>query len=309
MELDARKTTGKKNGLRKENGENTTEFKNNGGKRRMKRIRKLIILMGLIGGLLLMSGCAGIGKTKEDEVKDALRAKYNEEFIIHKISNLPGGVDVVASPLDNPEIVFSARISDDASYVSDDYLKQHINYLIKERVTADLLPFFIDVFVHVDSRFSITDESTDFKNKNLKELIGNMKEYEGDIGEAYIDVFINEDRGTKKDYKNEYYYFSETVNEYVNNKEMIPIIVEFYWIDGETKEEIEKYFSENAEVNNTFIKDILKTDNFQKAIRTKEDEDAGNPRRIVVSFGKESWNDLIDYQEYKRRREILENGN
>lgn len=71
----------------------------------MKVIRKLI-LIGLMVGLFIMSGCAKIGKSKEEIVKEALKTKYNEEFIVHSISNLSGGMDAIVSPEKNQKLYF-----------------------------------------------------------------------------------------------------------------------------------------------------------------------------------------------------------
>ena len=75
----------------------------------MKRIRKLI-LIGFIGGIFIMSGCVGIGKTKEDVAKETLKNKYNEDFVVHEIDSFPDGFDATLSPVNNPSYFLSLKL-------------------------------------------------------------------------------------------------------------------------------------------------------------------------------------------------------
>jgi len=225
----------------------------------MKRIQKLI-LIGLMGWIFIMTGCAGIGKTKEDVAKETLKAKYNEEFIIHSISNLPGGVDVVASPLNNPEIVFSARISDDASYILDDYAKQYISKILNDKFETDLQNYFIESYIRTTANVVLQDSDMDFKQITMDNIDCNINTSEGYTKNIYLEVYIDMEKGTNRDFEGEYNYF-ENVMHTINLETSLTI--HFFAVDGQTLRRVREYYKDNIIWDGSFEKEILGVDNYE----------------------------------------------
>ncbi|GEM_PF-6266751 len=270
----------------------------------MKFHQKTILIM-LCSVLLCMSGCV---KSSDKIIKESLKNKYGEDFIIHETKTLPGGFDATVSPVSNPEILFVARIQSDGTYSFDDYDKRYVDYLLRKKLEKDFAPFFPDVAIFVDSKFSFTDENIDYTGSSLKELIEGMNNGDGYIKEASVYVFVNFDVGTTKKYAEEYDYLTDILDQEIKNNEMIPLKISFFRVDSETKERIKEYFSEDIDIDGYFVSEIVKAneDDFWEGVRDKNQTELGNPPRIVVCFGKDIWKDYLDVEEYTRRRELLE---
>ena len=125
-----------------------------------------------------MSGCAGIGKTKEDVAKETLKNKYNEDFVVHEIDSFPEGFDATLSPVNNPEVLFIARMGNDGKDENDDYQKRYLAYQLNMILKNDLSCFFPKAYFKTDVEISIKDNQFDFRNSSLEGLILNTKEGE-----------------------------------------------------------------------------------------------------------------------------------
>ena len=253
-----------------------------------------------------MSGCAKVGKSKEEIVKEALKTKYNEEFIVHSISNLSGGMDAIVSPEKKPEIVFSARINDEGSYIFDDYYQWYVARLLNDQFKEDLNDLFPEAYFRTEARLPKYTGLAPFQNMNLQEILSVEDLSEESGNECLLYIYIDESKKTPQKYDEEYYYFSKIVDDYIKEKKALPLCVTVYRVDHMTKMEIENYFRKNIAIDENYIKNILKSDDYLSGIIDSNDSDVGNPPNISLNFKKQAKTYLSDITEYKRRRELLE---
>lgn len=267
----------------------------------MKRIRKLILL-GLIGGLLIMSGCI---KSSDSVIKESLKNKYGEDFIIHETKTLPGGFDATVSPVSNPEILFVARVKTDGTVAYDNYCEGIVNYQIKERMMKGITFFFPDVYIFVDSKFNLVDKNIDFKKMSIDEIICKMT----DSKHADIKIFINNEIGSSRKFEEEYRFFSEELEKEVKNNYFLPFSIEMFMVTPNTKKKVEEYFSKDLDIDDNFITNVIGTtkEEYYETVYLENQTQVGNPPSIFIGFDPQYESFLQDEKEYIRRRELLEN--
>ena len=264
----------------------------------MKRIRKFI-LIGFIGGIFIMSGCAGIGKTKEDVAKETLKNKYNEDFVVHEIDSFPDGFDATLSPVNNPEILFAARMSDDGSNESDDYYKQYVSFLLNQKLVPEITQLYNNCFVRTRVSISL-DNDLDVRNKDIKDILDSR------TGDAlvYVDIYFDENRETVK-IEDEYKYYGEVLDEYEDAGDMLPSVIHLYHVDDNTIQQIKKYFEKDLDVDGVYEKEVLKIDRIKGGLFTNSDTEVGTPPNMRVSFVKGNVRTICDMDEFIRRRNLI----
>lgn len=104
-------------------------------------------------------------------------------------------------------------------------------------------------------------------------------------------------------------FFTTENEKRIKSNEMIPIMLTIYKVDGETKKEIENYFKDDLDMDTFFIEKVLKSDDFYSGINTyeKNEKDFGIPPKISIDFICSDEGFVGEFDEYKRRRELLEN--
>ncbi len=172
----------------------------------------------------------------------------------------------------------------------------------------DLEQFFPGAFVHVSSvEIRWEGGDVDFKSLSIEEIIDQSSMEGISTAGCHFYVFIDKEKGTKKDYQAEYKYFTETVDEYIELKRMIPLIVTFVKVDSSTIERLKGYLSKDLDYDGIFEKEVLGVDDFRMGINYFNRTDLGNPTNVVACFDKEADGWIGDYKEYIRRRELFEN--
>ena len=271
----------------------------------MKFHQKTILIM-LCSVLLCMSGCAGIGKTKEDVAKETLKNKYNEDFVVHEIDSFPDGFDATLSPVNNPEVLFIARMGNDGKDENDDYQKRYLAYQLNMILKNDLSCFFPKAYFKTDVEISIKDNQFDFRNSSLEGLILNTKEGEKTYREAHLYIYVDNSVKSTKAYEMEYKYFTETIDEYTSKNKTLPLVVKIYYVNSEYIDKISSYFQNDLDMDGYFEEEILGTTDYLKGVKKKGDEDLGNPPNIMINLKKDEAGYIGDEKEYIRRRELLE---
>ena len=272
-----------------------------------KRIIALLLTTMLVAGAVMMNGCSLQKKpSRVDTAKAALQAKYGEEFNVRIDESYSEVFYATCSPVNNPEVLFEARFSDSTGVTNinqDDYYERYTASLINEILEKDLQKFFPGAYFRIFIDFYPKQEFTDISNHSLEELIGNADE---DKVQAFsVDIYVDEAVGTTKQYEEEYLYFTETVDRYIQEKKMFPIMITITKVDGEKLNYIKEYFKTEATEKSNFNDGIGIQVGSERIIHP-EDTDPGNPPCIVANF---SGKGIVieNVEEYIRRREIWEN--
>lgn len=258
----------------------------------------------------VITGCVRTGLSKEAIAKRGLKAKYNEEFIVHEINGSGLDWEATVSPVKSPQIVFKAKFLSDGSVESDGYFHAYAGYMFKQILEEDIKSFFPDSYIRIE-RVSLRwegDSSMDFRDMSIDNILKNSVVLDGAYSGCFMDVYVNKDIGSTKNFSDEYEFFTSTVDQYIEEGKMIPLTVSFYWIDEDALNRIEKYFSKDVD-DDLCYEVALGVDNFEMGIYTFEGENVGSPPNISVCFDKDAEGFIGSYSEYKRRREIIENGN
>lgn len=220
-------------------------------------MKKSIIGVSLVF-IMFLCGCM----TDEDrrvQVEELLEDKYNERFTVFRVDSYShggGSYDAYAYPDSNKEIIFSSLVNNEGSPFSDKYFKAYAEYQAYKVVQEDISQFFPGCYVRVgDIDLFWPDETKSFSNMDLEELIANS-EIIGE-GNVSLDIYIDKNAVNSKDFDKEYEYFTNKIDEYVNEGKMLPIASMFYIIDTDTIDKIENYFKTNTTSKHEYDELIL----------------------------------------------------
>ena len=203
----------------------------------------------------VITGCVRTGLSKEAIAKRGLKAKYNEEFIVHEING--SGLDWVAtvSPVNRSDLLFKATFLSDGTVESDGYFFAYVKNEIKTVLEKDLKQFYPDSYIRVKEVYMFRKEGdkSDFREKTLEELISeaSFETISGNNG-CIIEIYINKDIGSSKDYAAEYDYYINTIGEYITEGKMLPITAEYYLVDKESLKRVEEYYTVDLDYDNYF---------------------------------------------------------
>ena len=228
-----------------------------------KSIISIVILLSIIYVGLFMDGCMGLN-SRESFTQKVLKKKYGEDFIVHEIDSRGSTAwSAIVSPENIPECMFEVIIHSDGSGSITDgsYCNAYANYLMTCILREDLEQFFPSAYIRMESLSMPMDESLDFKNLPLEKIIeqSNLL-YKGTPAEGfkscYLNIYINSETGSTKQYEEEYLYFTDKVNEYISENRMVPIYATFYLVDGETLERVRNYYLDDLDYDSYFQNDV-----------------------------------------------------
>ena len=273
-----------------------------------KKGRGIALYVIILILLFILAGCTGLDNSKGKIAKKGLKEKYNEDFEVYEINGSGLDWSATVSPKNRPDIVFNATFLQDGTVERDEYYQAYVGNLIELLLRQDLIKFFPDSFIRVDSVGLLWNGNglQDFRNMSLEEVLINSIEYEGAYSGCFVDIYINKEANTIGDYEGEYNYFTNTVNKYIDEKKMIPLKVTFYKIDKDTLNKIEDYFLKDLDEDSEYEK-ILGIDKYRLGIYRKDTNDLGSPPNITACFDEKAGGYIGDYDEYERRRKELDN--
>lgn len=253
------------------------------------RIISLMIVINLLM-VLMIQGCALTPESKARITAKALEKKYGEEFIIHKTFNYDIDWDAYASPKDLPEVVFEAHINPDGTVAYDQYCRSYIQYSMNKEIEYELKQFFPDSYCRISQLHAIINVNPQFRQLSLEELVGAL-EYRDDmpIHGCLLDIYINKDVGSSKDYEGEYTFFTDRVNELIDENKMTEVKVFLYMTDSEKIESVKKYFLQNADYYSDY------------------EELMENTPEVHFNFIKDFENGLVSKDKYIEERKKFEN--
>ena len=265
------------------------------------KLIKLLVMISVIGGIILLTGCAGF-VNKEKVVKDALENKYGEEMLIYSVDVQGSKFYAKCAPASNPEVVFETNIFSDGTEEWDDYYWRYVAKQLEKILEDDLEQFFPDAYYRADiMTLTMIDQNKDFRTQTLEEILENAQ------GEAvFLDVYVNKEVGSTKQYKEEFKYFSETISEYVDSNRMLPIIVSFYYVNKSTQDKVRDYFKTDLDEDHYYESVVLGVPDFKLGVCTSDVDDVGTPPNISANFLPSTGGWIGSEEEYIRRRELIE---
>lgn len=276
----------------------------------MKYIKRKWIIATATIIVLLIVGCSGTNLSQEMRIKKALKRAYNEDFVVHEIDNDGLDCQVTVSPKYNTDVVFTAKVLPDGTIENSEYFQEYVNYLLEEILESDIKRFFPDSYVIMRKtclRWE-GDSSLDFRTMNIEEIMDNSVAYEGGaFSGCYLDIYVNKDVGSTKNYEKEYEFFNEKIDSYIQQKRMLPVTITIYYVEPNVVERMEEYFKKDADRDQIFEKQVLGVDRVERGIVKTGESDLGNPPNITICLKKDK-ETYVRFDEYKRRREVLENG-
>ncbi len=271
----------------------------------MKRIKSIIMLI-LMGGILIMSGC---GESREELIINYLTNKYGEKFVIHSINSEGSVYKANCSPAAMPDVVFKVRIENDGTPDGkDNYASKYVSKLVNDILKEDMKDFFPEAYCYTDLRVYCKTVISEVEGKSLQDIFNTAEAEKSDMN---FYVFYDKDVGSNKKYAEEYNYFTETIDEYIQNGKAAPVTVSIYKVDSQTIDRIDTFLKDH-EIEDIFdmdkTKEVFGLDFLQckLGINSDKSDDLGNPPNISACFKK---NKVIisGEDEYIRRRELLEN--
>ncbi len=267
-------------------------------KRRKKSSIFIVVVLSILFGGLITEGCSIIKPSKEELTKEALRIKYNEEFVVHEINTTSyggGRFQATVSPINNPEVLFDIDMIDDGRSMGDDYIQRYTAKLMNDILKEDLKQFFSDAFIRSEVKFNTIDESQEFRNCDLQEITGNAEN-----GELDLEIYVNKKVGSTKEFEKEYDYFSKGIEKYEKEGKMFPVTVSIIFVDRDTEERVREYFKHDLDYDSRYYEKALGVEKFELWEEEKGVIDIGNPPNISACFDKK-----YSYIESKERYIML----
>ena len=258
------------------------------------------------------------GDTRIARTKKILKEKYGEEFDVFDIKSDGPSWDATVSPVNNPEVLFALkfeadRISGSSTYNPSGYARGYLCYLVEKKLQEDLDDIIPGAYVRVTeiTRIDWNDDTLDFRNMSLEEMMDNITkyDYEGVGPVIYADIYIDQSVTPAADYEAEYKYFTETVDQYIEENKMFPLIIGFTKLKTSAYYNTIDHLSRSRHWDNGYEKAMgvgTAPDYYQSGVYGPNSSDVGNPPNIAANFLKESEGYIGSYTEYERRRKLLD---
>lgn len=229
-----------------------------------------------------------------------LKNRYGEEFVIHGSS----GYDCICSPKSNLNVVFEARVGNGGTTGFDYYGEEYAEALMEQILREDLKEYFPDAYIQFEGSYLFVEDDYDFRNKSIEEVLQHCD------GDGHLYIYINRDVGSAKEYRKEFSYFTETINEYIENDRMVPLLVTIVLVEPDAIPRIEDYLKHHIYTGNSmWYEEVIGIGKYKDewGVISPDGEDLGNPPNIAACFIKDMPADIsMNEEEYVRRRELLE---
>lgn len=287
--------------------------------------KNILIICSVLTALLVacnnsgsQNNVASMGYSKlsdEGKVNAALKKVYNEEFIVHEIDYDRWLIDeATVSPCTYPDVLFTACLTTENELSYDNYDQAFLGYLIEQELRADLEPFFPGSYIHVRHAYANFNDngSLDFRIMSIKEILDNSDIETVNYGDYVyqptcdVDIYVDKAVGTAEDYEGEFEYFSKTIAGKVSKNEMLPLVVSIYMVDKDTIDRLKDYNSKDLDYDNYFINTVLGVDDCKLGVNSENATELGDPPNMCAVFADAYPSYLDNFDEYARRRKLLE---
>ena len=219
----------------------------------MKRLKYLLFLF-LIVELFFLTGC---NKSLKNVAQEELRKKYNEDFNIYNIQDEGSSFTCMASPINEPDIIFVAEMDNNGNGLLDHYFQAYLGKLIIDEMNPELQQFYYEYYVDVNSIFVLWPSEEDFRGMDIKEILSKADINHGENEGCVVYIYINGDKGTTGKYDEEYEFFNSKINDYMDDGRMLPLSIAEYYIQDGHFEEIKNYYQKGLG-NTKYVGDIKK---------------------------------------------------
>lgn len=254
----------------------------------MKEFRKIVVIILVLTVLISSTSCSNATSEYRDKkhVEDILEEYYGGEFVVYETYHKQGQLFAEAAWGDIPGHVFTVCVNGltiDYRYKNEPYIA-----IIEKGIEDTISVYMQEYYPCAFYRASIMDlehiNKSDEKNLSYEELLDGATSITG----CRIYVFIDKDIGTPQKYKEEYTFFTEVVDSFIDQNKIIPITISFYHMD---KSEIEYFrtYLEKSDNDNHFFNQLQKY------------------KKTAVCFKKDEEMFIKSYKEYKAIREAFDN--
>lgn len=143
-----------------------------------KKTWKVLITILFVGVITMSEAACATPFSEEEVAKKLLFEKYNEDFEIETVQGgggiLDGYTNVVAYPVDNPNLPFMVHIDGDGSGMSDNYVSRIICEEMADIIAQNLDGLKGVYYVH--SAMTIESWNLDNPNMTIKEYLNSNPE-------------------------------------------------------------------------------------------------------------------------------------
>ena len=205
-------------------------------KRNVRMGKQMLAAAVLLGACLLLAGCA----TREEVAKKLLEERYGEEFVVHKTWS-SGDSYATCSPKNNRNVVFEVRFSKDNGKIwSDRYVESVVSLQISQKLRKELQKYFLGCYVHVTKGNKNNSNYLSFDDILSVTPEMYVERYPQD---SYVaSVYVERDKLQYDTIEEEYQYFSETLQEKMEEGLLPNITIHFYYVNAGQQNQIRQYF-------------------------------------------------------------------
>lgn len=216
------------------------------------RMTKKMLVTVLLGACLLLGGCT----TRETAAQKLLEQRYGEEFVVHRTWS-SGSSYAVCSPKNNRDVVFEISFSGDSSKIWDDrYLDAMVSLQISRKLERELQEYFPGCYVHSHGNYG--DDNRYLSFSDIQSVTPEMYTERYPDERFAVNVYVEPENLQQDTIEEEYLYFSETLQEEMEDGLLPRLTIHVYYVDAGQKSRLKQYFrTSDWEVAHTEYKDII----------------------------------------------------
>ncbi len=205
-------------------------------KRNARMGKQMLAATALLGACLLLAGCA----TREEAAKKMLEERYGEEFVVHKTWS--SGVSyAICSPKNNRDVVFEVSFSkDDGKIRNDRYVNAVVSLRISRKLEEELQEYFPGCYAHSNGDYGDRDRYLSFSD--IQSVTPEMYAERYPEESFVVRVYVEKERLRQDTIGEEYQYFSETLQEEMEDGLLPQLTILFYYVDAGQQSQIRQYF-------------------------------------------------------------------
>ncbi|MCM1185897.1 MAG: hypothetical protein NC251_05040 [Lachnoclostridium sp.] len=223
-------------------------------------MRKKMLAAVLLGACFLLGGCT----SREEAAKKLLEERYGEEFVVHQTWS-SGDSYAVCSPKNNRNVVFELRFSEDVGKIwNDRYVSNVVSLQISEKLQKELGKYFPDCYVHVQGDYNVGDSYLGFSD--IQSVTPEMYIERYPRADFTVRVYVEKEKLRSDTIEKEYLYFSESLQEEMENGKLPRLTILVYYVDSEQKSRLRNYFKSNDWEGDAAYKDIVGSKSFDWGI-------------------------------------------
>lgn len=198
--------------------------------------RKLWAASALLCISLLLTGCT----TREEVAEKILEERYGEEFVVHKTWS-SGDSYATCSPKNNRDVVFEVSFSkDDGKIWNDRYVNAVVSLQISRKLEEELQEYFPGCYAHSNGDYGDSNRYLSFSD--IQSVTPEMYAERYPEESFAVRVYVEKEKLRQDTIEEEYQYFSETLQEEMEDGLLPELTILFYYVDAGQLSQIRQYF-------------------------------------------------------------------